>query len=100
MFWAYEDNAIKRYLHRQSEDSSMEIWLNRLAVMGVIEEVDWITENGKFFGIPRCCREWFIFIKLIIGEDNPLLITDKEFGDDRFQEMFDYVRCPECRREF
>ena len=53
MFWVDKEDAVKRYLYRRAEDSPVEIWLNRLVVMGKITEQDWHRENGNIFNIPE-----------------------------------------------
>ncbi len=103
MFWAHRDGATRKYLSERGpnwrrQGKFFEDWIDRLLVMGVIEERDWDMENGKYFDIPKCCIEWFIEL---IGvpeaeEIGKSVYTDKHFGKDYF---VGYVRCPKCRIE-
>ncbi len=102
MFWAYMQEATdtwKWFRHKYilSTGAIFEDWLDRLAVMGVIEEEDWHREHGNFYNIPKCCIEWYISIKVYKGEEDPLVVTDILFGKDERVDDFGYVRCPNCR---
>ena len=97
MFWAYKEDATENWLKARSP-IYMEDWLDRLAVMGVITEKDYHIEVGKIYGIPKCCREWFVYLTCYIGWQDALVATDMIYGDDCLQDLFDYVRCPKCRK--
>ena len=79
------------------EISEMEDWLDRLAMLGVIKEEDYHRELGKVFDIPRCCREWYIYLMCSVKVEDALLATDRTYGEDKLHEEFWYVRCPYCR---
>ena len=98
MFWAYKENAVELYYaFRWASIYKKEDWLDRLAMLGVIKEEDYHREIGKIHNIPKCCREWFIYLMCHVGVEDPLLATDRTYGDDKLQEEFRYVRCPYCR---
>ena len=95
MFWAYKENAVELYYKfRWATYTDKEDWLDRLAMLGVIEEEDYHRELGKVFDIPKCCREWFIYLTCKVEVKNPLTVTDKMFGKDL--SHLEYVRCPKC----
>ena len=103
MFWAYKDGATKKYITERGpnwrrQGKFFEDWLDRLLIMGVIEEEDWNRENGNFENFPKCCVEWFIELINVpeaekVGKS---VFTDRHFGKDNF---VGYVRCPNCRKE-
>jgi len=98
MFWAYREDAMELYYaFRWATMHSLEDWLDRLAMLGIIEEEDYHREVGKIFSIPKCCREWFIYLMCGLKVENALLETDGLYGKDNLQEKFCYVRCPYCR---
>lgn len=102
MFWAYRDNASEIYLRDKGEyyiplKRYVDIWLDRMVVMGKIEQDDWNRENGKYFGIPRCCVEWYIFLHSLNIE--PIgSFMNVVFGEDD-HDKYQYVRCPKCRKD-
>jgi hypothetical protein len=64
-------------------------------MLGTIEEEDYHREVGKIHNIPKCCREWFIYMICTVKVEEPLTATDRMYGEDRYG----YVRCPYCRTE-
>ena len=96
MFWADKEDAVELYYKfRWATSHEMEDWLDRLAMLGVIEEEDYHRELGKIFDIPECCREWFIYLSCKCQVKNPLISTDNICGNDL--SRCGYVRCPYCR---
>ena len=89
------------YAFRWASISKKEDWIDRLAMLGVIEEEDYHREVGKIHHIPKCCREWFIYLTNMESwlQIDPLFFTDERYGRDKLQEEFWYVRCPDCRKE-
>ncbi len=106
MHWICRENNIETYLQRRavsgSQKNSFEDWLDRLAVMGTIEPVDWDLENGKFFKIPMCCIKWYLFMSKM-GITCIAKMTDYIYGPykngSNLSAEEQYVRCPKCLKE-
>jgi len=68
-------------------------WLDKLLIMGTIGHDDWDRECGKFFGYPKCCIKWFIFMSKLNAHVGRM--TDYLYG----AVHCGYVKCPKCIKE-
>jgi len=109
MFWAYLDDAAERYLYSRRlrienrdagefQNAPFHDWLDRLAVMGIIQEDDYHREGGKADGIPACCIKWFIFMSCEIKITDCWSVLDFIYGRSNTDTECGYVRCPKCRK--
>jgi hypothetical protein len=64
----------------------------RLHRLGVITWEDKDVELAKFYGIPKCCRNFYINLRW--ARISPSYFMDKMCGPDTERA---YVRCPKCR---
>lgn len=75
-----------------------------LSILWELRTVDRWIENGRHFGYPECCIQWFAWVW---GPTHSYLFNTGQLKDNPIKKMFTglddnsdlvpWIKCPKCR---